>query len=206
MWFLLRLLSNWKVLGKENIPEKGPFLITANHLNNADPPLLAVSISRKIIFMSKEELFRSKLISYFVAGFGSFPVHRGQFNLQVFRHSKQVLDNGWGLVMFPEGKRSDGCLIPAFSGSAAIAVQNNVPLLPIGITGTEKLRGILWILKRPNITVTIGKPFMLYHNRRVTREQLEEMTDEIMCMIAALLPEKYHGCYKEKLWKSKGLT
>jgi len=203
MVFLMRLLTNWRVYGRENIPPFGAVLVVANHLNNADPPLIAVSVNRRLMFMGKEELFKNPISRYFCTGFGAFPVQRGQIDRSALRRAKETLDTGWGLVMFPEGMRSrNGQMIPAFPGSAMIALQNDVPILPVGITGTEQMKGILWIFKRPRITVTIGTPFDVEHESRITKEQLNETTDLIMCRIAALIPEKYHGCYKDKVASS----
>jgi 1-acyl-sn-glycerol-3-phosphate acyltransferase len=197
MVVLLRLLSDWEVSGKENIPKEGPILVVSNHMNNCDPPLLAVSISRRLIFMAKEELFRSRVSGYLIQGFGAFPVYRGRHNIEAMRKAKSVLDAGWGLVMFPEGMRSrNGKLLHAFPGSAIIAAKNDAIILPVGITGTEKIVGVSWFFKRPKIMVNIGKPFKVSHNGKISREQLNQITDSIMYHIAELLPCEYHGCYR----------
>ena len=200
MLFLLWLLTSWKVRGRENVPRKGAFLVVSNHMNLADPPLIAVSIPRRTIFMAKEELFRPRLTGYFVARFGSFPVYRKRLDLAAMRKARELLDEGWALVMFPEGMRSqNGELLPAFPGSAIIAARSDVPILPVAITGTEKLKGKTWIFKRPKVQVNIGKPFTLPHNGRVNREQISEMSDNIMCRIAELLPLTYRGCYVDRV-------
>ncbi len=159
---LFFFLTRWRIRGKENVPPEGPVLVVANHLNLTDPPLLAVSLNRKVIFMAKKELFRSKFSSYFVRGFGAFPVRRGQLDGKALRQAEQVLAEGKALAMFPEGARSHSTqLRPAFSGSALIALRSCAPILPVGITGTEKIRGMAWFLRRPRITVNIGHPFYL---------------------------------------------
>ena len=195
---LLALFTRWQVNGKENIPSQGPLLAVANHMNATDPPLLSVSLNRKAIFMAKEELFRSKLIGYFVRGFGSFPVHRGRLDIKCLRQADQILSQGLILVMFPEGTRSrSGQLQPALPGSALIAARSRVPILPVGIIGTERLRGITWLLRRPQITVNIGHPFSLPPvNSRLTKAKLAEHADLIMSHIAELLPEGYQGDYR----------
>jgi 1-acyl-sn-glycerol-3-phosphate acyltransferase len=194
---LIRILSRWQVKGKENVPRQGPLLVVSNHLHAWDPAVLGVSLGRKVIFMAKEELFRSRLSAYFLGGLGSFPVHRGKPDRKAIRRSEQVLAGGLALAMFPEGSRSENAqLQPALSGSALIASRSRVPLLPIGITGTDKIEGWSWILRRPRITVNIGQPFYLPPARsKFTRVELAEHTEFMMERIAELLPPQYRGVY-----------
>lgn len=195
---ILVLFTRWQVRGKENVPSEGPLLVVANHINAADPPILGTSLSRKTMFMAKEELFRSKFIGYFIRGFGSFPVHRGRLNTKALRLADQLLAQGLAVVMFPEGKRSrSGQLRRPLPGSALIAARTCVPILPVGITGTEKLNGLTWLLHRPQITVNIGHPFSLPPvNSRLTKAELAQQADFIMSHVAELLPEEYRGDYR----------
>lgn len=198
---LFKLLTRWQVKGKENVPKEGPVLVVANHLNLADPPLLGVSLNRKVIFMAKEELFRSFLGAYFVSGLGSFPVHRGKLDREALRRSQRVLDDSLALAMFPEAARSRGAkLKKAMPGSALIACRSGVPILPVGITGTEHIKGSGWLFSRPRLTVNIGRPFSLPPvEGKLTREKLVEYTDLIMQRIAELLPLQYRGVYAGKV-------
>lgn len=191
------LLTRWQVRGRENVPSQGPVLVVSNHLNLTDPPLLGISLGRKVIFMAKEELFRSRLSSYFMRGFGAFPVRRGQLDKKTLRQAQQVLAEGLALVMFPEGRRSHNAqLQPAFPGSALIAYRHGVPILPVGITGTEKIKGVAWLLRRPQITVNIGHPFYLPPvNSKLTKDELAKLTNGMMEHIAELLPREYRGNY-----------
>lgn len=197
---LLKLLTHCQVKGREKIPSRGPLLIVANHLSLADPPLLGVSLSRKVMFMAKKELFRFKVIGYFIGSFGAFPVYRGQLNRQALRQACQILADGLVLVMFPEGTRSrSGRLRPAFSGPALIAMRSGAPILPVGIIGTEKIRGVTWLLRRPQITVNIGFPFYLPTvSGKLTKAKLTELTNFMMGHIAELLPLEYRGEYGGK--------
>jgi len=196
---LLPLLTNWQVRGKENVPGEGAVIVVANHLNLADPPVLGVSLGRKVVFMAKRELFRSRVSSYFVRGLGAFPAQRGQLAREALRQASQVLANSLALVVFPEGSRSKNAqLQPAFPGSALIALRNGIPILPVGITGTEKIKGATWFLHRPKITVNIGRPFSLPPvSSKLTRVELNGLADSVMERIAELLPPEYRGNYAE---------
>lgn len=197
---LLFLLAHWRVRGRENMPEQGPLLIVANHINLADPPILAVSIRRKAMFMAKEELFRSRFSRFLMRNFGAFPVRRGQLDRGALRRAEQLLAQGSALIMFPEGQRSKNAqLQPAFAGSALVAVRSDVPILPVGISGTEKIKGRAWLFRRPRITVNIGHPFYLPAvNGKLTRAELAQLTNFMMEHIAELLPPEYRENYAGK--------
>ena len=197
---VLFLFTRWRVLGREQIPAEGPLLVAANHLNLADPPIMGCSINRQAMFMAKEELFLHRIQRYIVRNYGAFPVRRGGMNREALRFAEKWFDKGKALIVFPEGRRSmEAQIVDAFSGSALIAVRNRVPILPVGIYGTEKITGLTWWLRRPRITVNIGRPFNLPSvNGKITKEQLAEFTHSIMAHIAELLPGEYRGQYGEE--------
>ena len=197
---LFILLTRWQIRGKENIPSQGSLVVVANHLSLADPPLLSVSLNRKTMFMAKKELFRFRFSAYFVRGFGAFPVRRGQLNREMLRQAERVLADGLVLAMFPEGMRSRNAqLQSASSGAALIASRSCAPILPVGIIGTERIKGVAWFLRRPRITVNIGHPFYLPPvDGRLTKSELAEYTTSIMERIASLLPQEYRGNYATK--------
>ncbi|MDP2730001.1 MAG: lysophospholipid acyltransferase family protein [Dehalococcoidales bacterium] len=193
---ILRLLFRWRIQGKESIPGQGPLLVVANHVNLIDPVLLGAGFDRRLIFMAKKELFRFRLIGYFLNWLGAFSVHRGQVDREALFQAENVLNEGQALFIFPEGRRShNGRLQIGYPGSARIALHNNVPVLPVGIIGTGKIKGVGWILKRPEITLKIGQPFHLPTNGKVSRQELTESTNTIMEHIAELLPLEYRGYY-----------
>ncbi len=197
---LLRILTRWKVKGRENVPERGPLLVVANHLHAYDPAVVGISLGRRVIFMAKEELFRFWPRAFYLRGLGSFPVHRGKLDRKAIRQSEKVLADGLALAMFPEGSRSESTqLQSALRGSALIANRSGAPILPVGITGSERLGGLGWV-SRPRITVNFGKPFYLPKaGTRVTKQELKEHTEFVMQRIAELLPAKYRGSYAGKV-------
>ena len=198
--FLLRLLTRWRVNGKENMPGQEAVLIVANHINLIDPVLIGVSFDRKIAFMAKEELFRSRFLGRLLRSYNVFPVYRGKLDRGAIRQAKQALASGRPLLMFPEGMRSRNAqLQAALSGPALIASRNGAPIIPVGVFGTERIKGAAWLLRRPELIVNIGCPFYLPPvNGRLSKEKLAELTDSIMLHIAELLPLEYRGNYAQR--------
>jgi 1-acyl-sn-glycerol-3-phosphate acyltransferase len=175
--------------------------LIANHVNLSDPFFLIFSFPRFINFMAKEELFRSLFLRLWLRWAGSVSISRqGKVSdkQKMLRSSRDVLENGLILGMFPEGGRNrDGKLSKGKPGSAVIASKTNVPILPVGIVGTDKINGISWLWKRPRIIVNIGKPFKLPPtNGRMSKSQMQLLTSQLMKEIAALLPSEYQGDYK----------
>ena len=198
---LLWLLTRRQVRGLENIPIQGPLLVIANHLSLADPPLLNITLEREVRFMAKAKLFRFRVLDYFMRGLGAFPVNQGHPDRKALHQAEQFLAQGYALVVFPEGMRSRSAKLQrSFSGPALIALRNDVPILPVGITGTEKLERAMWLLRRPKITINIGRPFHLPPtNGRLTKMKRDEFTQYIMERVAELLPVEYRGIYARKV-------
>jgi len=199
---LLNILFSWKVEGRENIPLTGPLILAANHAHLLDPFFLAFSFPRWINFMAKAELFRSPFLRFWLRWAGSLSIHREgkvREKKKILKNARNALERGLILGMFPEGGRShDGKLRKGAPGSAVIASKTNVPLLPVGIAGTDKLKGISWLWKRPHIVVKIGKPFKLPPNHsKMSKSQMQLLTAQLMREIAALLPPEYQGAYEK---------
>jgi len=199
---LLNILFSWKVEGRENVPLTGPLILVANHVHVLDPIFLAFSFPRWIIFVAKEELFRSPFFRFWLRWAGSVSIRREgrvREKQKILKSARDALERGLILGMFPEGGRSqDGKLRKSKTGSAVIASKANVPLLPVGIVGTDKIRGVSWLWKRPRIVVNIGKPFKLPPTSgRMSKSQMQLLTTQLMREIAALLPPEYLGAYEK---------
>ncbi|MDY6893645.1 MAG: lysophospholipid acyltransferase family protein [Chloroflexota bacterium] len=197
---LLILTTRWQVEGKDNVPRTGPLIIVANHLHIMDPPLLGASVPRRINFMAKDDLFHRWMSRTIVQAYGAFPVKRGQFDKTALRRALEQLQKERALGIFPEGRRSlNGQLQAMQPGASLIAARSGAPIVPIGITGSEKVNGIGYILRRPKIVVRIGQPFMLPKDEyKPNRTGLMKHSDMILERIAELIPESYRGIYNDK--------
>jgi 1-acyl-sn-glycerol-3-phosphate acyltransferase len=201
---VLRVFVRLEIKDKENLPQNGAIIAVFNHLNLIDPPLHIISIlPRDSIIMAKEELFYYWPIPIFrilMDAAEAYPVRRRgtpEERQQAIEFSERVLAEKLVFGMYPEGTRSKiGCLKEAYHGIAIIALRTGAPLIPVGIWGTEKLRGIGW-LTRPKVIINFGKPFTLPPVQgEPTEEQLKELTEYIMGKIATILPPEYRGRYK----------
>lgn len=202
-WTLTRIyVRKFEVVGKENIPPEGPVVLASNHLNNADPPLIALAIRpRYPTYMAKREMIRWPILGPAFRTFGAFPVRRGEADRSAMRAATEIVNAGALLVMFPEGTRSrTGGLGRGHPGTALVALRTGAPVLPVAVTGTQGI-GWPWIFLKPksikHVRVVIGKPFHLPAVERVNSETTAQATDLIMRHIAALLPPEYRGAYAD---------
>ena len=147
--------------------------------------------------MAKQELFGPLIARLVMRGYGAFPVRRGQLDRKALRQALNQLQNGCVLGMFPEGKRSPNTQLQSpHPGVSLLAARSGVPILPVGISGSERVKGIGFVLHRPRVTVNIGRPFLLPSaGDRLTRSRLALHSDLIMERLAELLPESYRGAY-----------
>ncbi len=201
--FLLWLLTRLVVEGLENVPAEGPFLLVSNHLCFIDPPFLGALLPRRIVFMAKEELFRHPILGPVVTWYGAFAVRRGQADRQALRTATEVLKSGGVVGMFPEGHRSKtGQMSRAFAGSALVAHMAKVQVVPVAVTGTEQINSPLSLLRRPKMTLRVGKPFTLQKGEG-DKGDLEGMTSDMMRRVAELLPAERRGFYADAVSKEE---
>ncbi len=192
-----RLTTSWRVYGRQNLPKSGSLVLVANHFSLADPLIIGSSVSRRLSFIAKQELFSNKILAFIMRKLGSIPVSRGKVVRDTLRSAEKILGQGKIIALFPEGGRSsNGQVGDGFSGAALIAARSGAPLIPVGISGTEELSGAGWMFRRPKIIVSIGEPFKIAHSGGfLTQSQLRESTGDIMASIAALVEPSCRGKY-----------
>ncbi len=148
-------------LGEENLPADGPMLIAPNHVSNLDPPAVACGTNkRQFKFMAKEELFKG-LFGKIISSVGAYPVKRGEGDTESIRKTLQFLEEGRGVLVFPEGSRGDGVTLgPINRGVMMLAKRSDAPVIPTAVIGTNVVlpKGAKK-LKRHRILIVYGSPF-----------------------------------------------
>ncbi len=190
--FLYFFLFRLKVIGRENIPDSGAFIIASNHVSLLDPPTLGVACkNRRIDFMAKIELFKNPLFGATISRLGAFPVRRGMADRNAIKIALKRLNEGRILGIFPEGTRSmDGNLGKAEPGALALAVKTGTAIIPAAINGTEK---VSLACPFPKITVAFGRPITIPADIPDREAGTTQLTGLMMQEIASLLTKIRSG-------------
>jgi 1-acyl-sn-glycerol-3-phosphate acyltransferase len=176
-----RWYAGLKVEGEENIPPTGPVIVAANHRSMLDVPLLVLASPRPVTFMAKQELFGDPFRRWVFHVLGGFPVRREIADVRAMDIGLAVLQQGDVLGLYPEGRRSkSGELLPFLKGAAWLSLKVGAPIVPCGISGTERrgkypdLRKRVRIVFGPRIEVErVDEP-------RRRRERAEELTTRLL--------------------------
>lgn len=193
-----RLFLRLRVVGGENIVHQGPLIVATNHTIFLDSPL-AISLVRDDVFpMAKIEIF-SGPFGWVFSNYGAFPVRRGEADLGAFRMALRALERQHAIYIAPEGTRTkEGALQIGHPGVALIAWRSGAPIQPVAIVGARDFWNCLSRLRRPPVEFRIGEPFQIRPmDRKPNREDLRQMTDEIMYRIAEMLPPAARGEYAD---------
>jgi len=199
--FVMRIITRIEVHGMEKLPS-GNLIIAANHLGRLDTAILLCVLDREDIIMAIAEKYKDHPIFGAIGrAVNGIWLNRFEADFSAMRQILERMKQGGLLVIAPEGTRSKTeALQQGKMGVAFLASKSGYPILPVAVTGTED-RGIVENLKhfhRSKIVVRAGDLMKVEIPKGKGREEaMREATDEIMCRIGALLPEKYRGVYAD---------
>ena len=181
---LTRALTRLRVEGAHHVPRTGAFVLAPVHRSYIDTPIAAAVTRRRLRFMGKDSLWKWRGPGWVLSALGGFPVSRGSADREAFRRAIEVLKAGEPLVLFPEGERKSGPVVqPLFSGASYVAVKAGVPVVPVGIGGSERVlpKGVR--LPRPRkVVVIVGEPMAPPANAnggRAPRDAVRTMSDQL---------------------------
>jgi 1-acyl-sn-glycerol-3-phosphate acyltransferase len=187
-------------LHTENLPPSGGIILATNHNSRMDSALLLANPIRSDITALVAKEYRELLFFRIVVKAADVIwLDRSKADFTAFRAAVEKIKEGRVLGIAPEGTRSRvGQLLEGKPGIQLLTSRADVPIVPVGIYGSEDMMEKMRALKRPSITLRFGKAFTLPPLPRDGREEaVQQNTTEVMCQIAALLPEKYRGFYRD---------
>lgn len=202
--FALSAMARVKVEVEGELPKDGPLIVVANHMSNADPPLVAgwltPRLGRQMHILAKEALFVGP-IGAILRRLGATPVRTGGSDIEAYRVALAILDRGEILCIFPEGTRSpDGVIAEPKPGVAMLATRSGVPILPVGVSGSDLFlgRGRRFPRIGTRVTLRVGRPFTVALEPGESRRQgMQRASDEIMRKVAALADERHRGRFRD---------
>jgi 1-acyl-sn-glycerol-3-phosphate acyltransferase len=193
-----RLASRYEVHGQENLPAGGPLILAMNHIHMLDSPAAMVAVPWQVKILAAHKWARHPL-GLFLRLVGAHFVNRGEVDRRALRWALGVLAEGNVFGIAPEGTRSKTHqLQPARGGVAYLAYASGAPILPVVVTGVERIFPSLLRLRRARVVITIGRVFRLPElDHKPRAEELLELADLVMYRLAELLPPEYRGVYAE---------
>lgn len=200
---VVKILARVEAVGYENLPATGGFVIAVNHLGILDAPLAYYALAGSNLFIPVAEKWeKNPLLRWLGKHLNFIFIDRFQPDLKAMREIMKRMTNGETLIIAPEGTRArNEKMAQGRPGAAYLASKMGWQVVPVAICGTEDrifFRNLIRF-RRTQIKLTAGKAFRLPPFPKENRDEiLQEYTDEIMCRIAALLPEKNRGFYAER--------
>ena len=184
----------------KKVPSQGPLIAVANHINFLEVPINILRLApRPVTGFSKIENWDNRFYKFLFTLWDVIPINRGEVDRKAFRQAEDALKDGKILAIAPEGTRSkDATLQRGLPGVVILALRSGAPILPMAAFGHENFHQNIRRLKRTDYRLRVGTPFRLAAGESaLSREVRQQMTDEIMYQIAALLPPQYRGVYSD---------
>ena len=187
-----RLYWRVRVVGREHVPA-GAFVLAPVHRSNIDTPLVAGVTTRRLRYMGKDSMWKHRAPGWLFTALGAFPVRRGTADRVAMRRCLEVLAQGEPLVVFPEGGRRSGPVVGEISeGAAYLAIRAGVPIVPVGIGGSERaMTKGSWLLRPVRTAVVVGHPLAPGSDRsgRASRREVRELSERLRSELQRLFDE-----------------
>jgi 1-acyl-sn-glycerol-3-phosphate acyltransferase len=190
------LVFRARLRGRDRLPTTGGYVLAPSHRSMMDIPFLAYVTPRRVRFMGKVEVFKIPVIGTLFTWLGGFPVQRDGTDRKAVRDSIEILHGGEPLVVYPEGTRQHGLAIqPLQPGAAYLAIRAGVPIVPVGIAGSEEIfRSHGTKVPRFNrVAIVIGEPIPppARTGGVVKREIVDEVTNRLAKELQQVFDEAY---------------
>ncbi|NRQ35295.1 1-acyl-sn-glycerol-3-phosphate acyltransferase [Nonomuraea sp. NN258] len=198
------------ISGAANVPRSGPAILAANHLSVLDSFLLPALLPRHVTFTAKDEYFNGNPVSgFFMRLGGSLPIDRESAHAAqaMLDAAADLLERGELFGIHPEGTRSpDGRLYRGKIGVAWLALKTGAPVLPVALSGTERVLPVGAKMPRPaKIGISIGEPLRFEGDHTKARDR-RRVTDEIMAAIQGLSGQEYVPTYAASFKAAHGMS
>jgi len=183
------LIYRVRAIGRQNVPKSGALVLAPNHLSQMDHFFCGLFLRRKIRFMGKSQLFGPPVLTYVFKHGGVFPIRRGHPDEEAFKTAYTILDQGGMLLVYAEGGRQrSGELGVARPGIGRIALESGVPVVPVAIHGSARVRR--WKrLNFPKVTVQYGEPLTFEREPSPSRERQLEVAGEVFARVREMYEE-----------------
>jgi 1-acyl-sn-glycerol-3-phosphate acyltransferase len=185
---------------EQKVPMQGPLIVITNHTGQIEVPLLFAHMQpRKITGWAKIETWDNRFLNFIFNLWGIIPIRRGEADINALKKALRALEEGYILGIAPEGTRNKtGHLRRALPGAVIVALHSGVPILPLVHWGGEKYLSNLKRFKRTDFHIRVGKLFNVNTNGvKLTGEIRQEIVDDMMYILASMLPEEYRGEYSD---------
>jgi 1-acyl-sn-glycerol-3-phosphate acyltransferase len=188
-----------RVEGLDNLPENGPAILMINHIAFIDPIVVLHIVPRNIVPLAKTEVYSYPVVGIFPKLWGVIPVRREEFDRRAVQQVLEVLGAGEIVLVAPEGTRSPS-LTQGKEGVAFLGYRSGAPIIPVAIDGTVGFPALRFTKawREPGAVVKFGQPFRFRARMsRPGRDELRQMTDEAMYLLAGMLPPHRRGVYAD---------
>jgi len=182
------------------VPDQGPLILVANHVNILEIPILYTRLQPRLVTgFAAAYRWKALWTRWLLEVCGAIPLRRGEADIAALRKALELLKAGHIFAIAPEGTRSEhGRLQKTHPGVVLLALHSGAPLLPVVYYGAEHYRENLRRLRRTDFHIVVGEPFYVDAGGiKVTRQVRQQILDEIMYQMAALLPPAYRGVYSD---------